>query len=319
MSNRMLRDLPLDKAKTDLLPGDRQAEEAKAKWEASKSMTDEQKREIRHEEDEEKALLLEREKENFTHIFVLKCYNGWYKICDHSAIIVSTWLDGKLGKKYERNDDGGYGKADTRAQYGVVSVPPSSVLYFVQGLVRNRIKICFDGPWVLEFELGERITKEEMVRMLHEDELVIDKVNKLVMPKEVMPGIRSAVKKLLLHVHAEVRSQRDSTKDVFLNDVERRAVMMNKMVITTSRGGLEVEDCLVKLAQETEGLYADATTMMDMKLITAKQYKTFVDLIRHVQDEQSRMVRRRAVVEAEAKNEKNKKVRTDAKNAAVTD
>ncbi|MBR2839731.1 hypothetical protein IKE82_00140 [Candidatus Saccharibacteria bacterium] len=317
MSDRMLRGLPLVKAKVEMIPGDKQAAEAKAKWDASKVMTDEEKREIRHEEDEEKELLLEREKENFTHIFALKCYNGWYKICDHSAIIVSTWLDGKLGKRYDRNDDAGYGKASTKAQYGVVSIPPTSVSYFIQGLVRNGIKISYETPWVLEFELGERITKEEMVRMLHEDELVIDRVNKLVMPKEVMPGIRSAVKKLLLHVHAEVRAQRDSVKDVFLNDVERLAVEMNMMVIAASRGGMGIEDCLVKLAQVIEVMYGNATTMMDMKLITAKQYKTFVDLIKHVQDEQSRMVRRRAIREAEVKNEKNKKIKSNAKDAAV--
>ena len=317
MSGRIMKGLPLAAPSLDLIPGDKQAEEAKAKWNASKVMTEEEKRGIRQEEDGEKELLLERERENFTHIFALKCYNGWYKICDHSAIIVSTWLDGKLGKRYERRDDAGYGRADTKAQYGVVSIPPTSVAYFIQSLVRNGIKISRDDVWVLEFELGERITKEEMVRMLHEDELLIDKVNKLVMPREAMPGIRSAVKKLLQHVHAEVRSQRDSVKDVFLNDVERQAVEMNMMVIAASRGGMEVDDCLANLVQMTERMYENATTMMDMKLITAKQYKTFVDLTKHVQDEQARLVRRRAVQAAEAKNDKNKKVRAHAGNATA--
>ena len=45
---------------------------------------------------------MEREAENYTRILALKCYDGWLKIYDNSAIIVSIWLDGKLGKTYAR-------------------------------------------------------------------------------------------------------------------------------------------------------------------------------------------------------------------------
>lgn len=79
------------------LPGDRQGAEALAKSKAVAEMDPALKKELRQDEDLNKKALLEREKENFTNIFALKCYNGWLKFYNNSAVIVSVWLDGKLG------------------------------------------------------------------------------------------------------------------------------------------------------------------------------------------------------------------------------
>ena len=298
-----------------VMPGDKQGSEAVQKSQAAKQLDNMAKKTMRQEEDLNKKKLLEREKENFKNIFALKCYNGWLKLHDNSALIVSTWLDGRLGRTYNRNDDGGYG---VRAQYGVVSIPPDSVTDFVQRLARAQIKLTYDAEWVLEFELGERVSREEMVRMLHEDELVIDKVNKLVMPKEVLPGLRAATKSLLDNVHAIVRHQRESIKDIFLNDVERLAIDLNKLVIATSRGVVEIEECLEKVGGFTEELYEDATTMVDMKLLSAKQYKEMVDLIKGVEGEQARVIKRRALEKADKDIAKTRKKTDDKSKSTVS-
>ena len=54
-------------------------------------------------------------------------------------------------------------------------------------------------------------------------------------------------------------------------------------------------------------MYDNATTMCDMWLLTASSYKKFVDLIIEVQKEQSRMMKRKAMADVEAENNKNKK------------
>ena len=251
--------------------GDKQMNESKAKAEMARQLSAEEKVSLRREENQEKEKLLEREAENYTRILALKCYDGWLKIYDNSAIIVSIWLDGKLGKSYARKDDNGYGKP--KAKYGVVSIPPVSVGNFVQALARAGIKLIYDDVWMLDFELGERIDKADMVRMLHEDELLIEKVNKLVMPKEVLPGLRMAVKLLLSFVHSEVRDHKESMRDVFLNEVERLAVDMNRTVIATARGNVNIEKCLAEIARASERMYENATTMCDMGLLTASSYK----------------------------------------------
>ena len=285
-------------------PGARQIAEALEKANNAKRMDDLTKKSLRQEEGLNKRELLERERENFTQLLMLKCYNGWLKAYDNSAMVLSTWLDGRLGRPYKRIDDAGYGR---KAEYGVVSVPPNSVAELIWSLEKAGIKMTFDSEWVLEFSIGERISKEEMVRMLHEDELIIDRVNQLVMPKETLPILRASVKMLLEFVHTQVLNQKITTRDVFLNDVERRAVEMNKMVIATSRGRIDINTCLDEVGTFAEEMYEDATTMSDLRLITARQYKEFVDLIKHVESEQARAIKRQAIKKAELKIEKTRR------------
>ena len=68
--------------KTEIL-GDKQLNEAKVKVEAAKKLITEEKVVLRREENQEKEKLLERERENFTRILALKCYDGWLKIYDN--------------------------------------------------------------------------------------------------------------------------------------------------------------------------------------------------------------------------------------------
>ena len=286
------------------VPGETQGQMALEKFKAAKELDKVTTKSVREEEDQNKEWLLEREKENFTNILALKCYNGWLKICDNSAMIVSVWLDGRLGRRYERKDDRGYGK---HAKYGVVSIPPDQVGDFILRLAKAKIPLSFDGEWVMEFNLGERVSKEDMVRMLHEDELIIDKVNKLVMPGEVLPGLRNAVKMLLVQIHCEIRDQKDSTKEIALNDMEREVISMNKKIIATARGRMEVEMCFECVGRFVEEMFENVTTMSDLRLITAKQYKKLVDLIMGVENEQAREMKRRAIKRVEKRIESTKK------------
>lgn len=178
---------------TELFPrvvGEKQVMEAKQKADAAKGLDDATRKMLRHEEDLQKKMLIEREEENFSNLLALKCANGWLKIYNNSAMILSSWLDGRLGRPYHRADDNGFG---AKAKYGVVSIPPDKVQELIQALDQANVKLSYDDEWVLEFWLGERISQEDMVRMLHEDELIIEKTNKLVMPKETMPNLRAAV------------------------------------------------------------------------------------------------------------------------------
>ena len=273
-------------------PGVKQQEEANMKAEVAKTIAREDRAALkaaRREEDTAKKALLEREKENYTKIYVLKCYNGWLKICDNSAMMVAKWLDGRLGRSYDISDDGGYG---VRASYGIVSIPPASVGDFIERMARGGIPLTFDDAWILEFNLGERVSQEEMVRMLHEDELIIEKANRMVMPKALFPELRADIKTLLNFIHVQTRNQRESTKEVLMNDAEKCAINANKLVIATARGQVQIGDCLDKIGVFTEEMYGNVTTMSNMGLITAKRYKQCVDMIARIEADRAREMKR---------------------------
>ena len=147
MAKQMMLNESLKQKKTIDFPGAKQQEEANDKMAKAHELRNDRAalKSVRREEDANKKALLEREKENFTKIYALKCYNGWLKICDNSAMIVAKRLDGRLGRSYKVSADGGYG---TRAAYGVVSIPPASVGDFIERLARAGIKLSFDDIWI---------------------------------------------------------------------------------------------------------------------------------------------------------------------------
>lgn len=288
-------------------PGEKQQREASKRAEVARRVAHEDRPRLkaaRQLEDEQKKQLMEREKGNYTRILALKCHNGWLKLCDNSAMIVGKKLDGRLGKTYKVAADNGYG---TRAEYGVISIPPVQVEDFIGRLDRAGIKLVVDGAWSLEFDLGERVSQEEMVRMLQEDSLLIERANKLVMPKVVLPELRADVKALLEFVHVQVRNQKDTTRQVLMNDVERRAIEANKLIIATARGYVGIKECLDEIGFFTEEMYEDATTMCDMKVITAKKYRECVNLIMRIESDRARELKRMVIAKTEAEMNKPKK------------
>ena len=108
---KIMGQLPLEKLarkqEAGRFPGVKQQEEASAKAETARQLQNDrvQLKAVRQEEDTAKKALLEREKENHSKIFAQKCFNGWLRIFDNSAMILAKWLDGKLGRTYEASPD----------------------------------------------------------------------------------------------------------------------------------------------------------------------------------------------------------------------
>ena len=95
MAKQMMLNESLKQKKMIDFPGAKQQEEANNKMAKAHELRNDRAalKSVRREEDANKKALLEREKENFTKIYALKCYNGWLKICDNSAMIVAKWLE----------------------------------------------------------------------------------------------------------------------------------------------------------------------------------------------------------------------------------
>ena len=269
--------------------GDDQAAEAeKRRAEALSLQGDDHKDErlkYLESDDRVKEKLLKKEASNFTRVYVMKNWDGWYKIYNNSGMIVSKYLDGRLGRRYEMRPDRGYGK---HADYGAISIPADQVRDFIRGMLVAGLEILSETETEIEFDLKERVDQEEMVRMLHEDELTIAEANKLVMPKEMLKDLRAAMMVLLDLLHVRIRNQNLATKEVMLNEVEQRAIAMNKTIILTIRGVVKREMCMERVRRYAEETYADATTMMDMRLLTAKQYLELVNKIKAVENEVGR-------------------------------
>lgn len=281
-----MNDEALKRVKARMAMGEKQAQEAGLRKVAAEKLKgkehDDERLRFLEEDDRVKEKLLKKEANNFTRVYVMKNWDGWYKIYNNSAMLVSKYLDGKLGRRYTLKDDKGYGK---HADYGAVSIPAEQVKDFIRGMLVAGLDILSETDREIEFDLKERVDQEEMVRMLHENEIIVAEANKLVMPREMLKDLRAAMMVLTDLVHVRITGQKISTRESFLNEVEHRTVTMNKTVILTIRGNIKLDKCLEQTHAFVEEMYADATTMMDLRLITAKQYLELVNKTKAVENE----------------------------------
>lgn len=257
---------------------------------------------------EHKRTLLKMEQENYTKVYVIRCYDGWYKVFGHSALFLAKHLNERVGKTYNLNYDRDYGVSDT---HGCISIPPNKLAEFKMRMEYAKINLTREWEDGLEYELGERITEEDIVRMQHEDELLAAKANELVMPHVIFPELRAQVRDMAELVHTAINNQSKLSKAAFLYDMERKAVEINRLVIASGRGTIKPDECLTSSIKIVEEIYEYATTMADFLMISPKKYWQMVKKIRLVEEQIKREMKKQAIKEAERKVISNKRRKKD--------
>lgn len=262
---------------------------------------DEIERRVKKKEEKERYLehkrtLLKMEEENYSKLYVIRCYDGWYKIFGHSALFLSKHLNEKIGRTYNLNVDRDYGVRD---QNGMISIPPDKLEELKMRMNFAKLHLVREWSDGLEYEIGERLTEEDVVRMQHEDELIAARANEIVMPHVIFPELRAQVRDMAELIHSAINRQSKISKAAFLSDMERKAVEMNRLVIASARGGVKPDECLDSCLEMLEEIYEYTTTMADFQMVSVKKYWCMVKKIRAVEDQVKRELKKQAIRAAE--------------------
>lgn len=245
--------------------------------------------------------LLELEKNNYSKLYLMKSNEKWYKLFGHSALFLSKYLTNRVGKNYNLHFDNDYGVRD---KSGTISIPASKLEEFKLRMQYAKINLVREWEYGLEFEIGERLSEEDVVNLETEDEYIAAKANELVLPHVIMPELRMQVKEMTHLVHEIISNQSKLSKTAFLFDMEKEAVGMDKMVISMGRGAIEIDECLEKLLEAIEIMYEYATVVADLELVSPKKYYDMVKKIRLVEDQTKREMKKQAIRKVENANKK---------------
>jgi len=263
-----------------------------------------------------KMALLEIEKENYSKLYLVKTYDGWYKMFGHSALFLAKHLNDRVGKNYTLHFDNDYGVRD---KSGSISIPGDKLSEFKLRMKYAKINLVREWDEGLEFEIGERLTEEDVVRMEQEDEHIAAKANELVLPHAIMPELRVQVKDMTRMVHELISNQSKLAKTAFLFDFEKEAVEMNMLVIAMGRGAIEIDICLEKLLEMVEMMYEYATVVADLDLIPPKKFYRVVKKIRSVEDQIKREIKKQTIRKVDSGRKKAKRpTKMDAKSKRLS-
>ena len=259
-----------------------------------------------------KMALLEKERDNYSKLYLLKTDAGWYKLFGHSALFLAKYLTNRVGKTYNLNFDNDYGVRD---KSGSISVPGNKIEEFKMRMQYAKINLVREWEYGLEFEIGEKLSEEDVVNLEAEDEYITAKANELVLPHAIMPELRMQVKEMTHLVHTTISNQSKLTKTAFLFDMEKEAVGMDRLVIAMGRGVIEIDECLEKLLEKVEIMYEYITVVADLELLPPKKYYNAVKKIRLVEDQIKREIKKQAIRKVENASTKSRTTKKTARRA----
>ena len=263
-----------------------------------------------------KRALLELEKDNYSKLYLMKTNEKWYKMFGHSALFLAKHLNDRVGKNYTLHFDNDYGVRD---KSGSISIPGDKLSEFKLRMKYAKINLVREWGEGLEFEIGERLTEEDVVRMEQEDEHIAAKANELVLPHAIMPELRVQVKDMTRMVHELISNQSKLAKTAFLFDFEKEAVEMNMLVIAMGRGAIEIDICLEKLLEMVEMMYEYATVVADLDLIPPKKFYRVVKKIRSGEDQIKREIEKHTIRKVDSGRKKAKRpTKMDAKSKRLS-
>lgn len=268
------------------------------------------KRRAKEEYLRRKLTLLEIEKNNYSKLYLLRSNEKWYKLFGHSALFLSKYLTNRVGKTYTLHFDNDYGVRDKN---GSISVPADKIEEFKLRMQYAKINLVREWGYGLEFEIGEKLSEEDVVNLEAEDEYITAKANELVLPHAIMPELRAQVREMTRQIHTLISNQSKLSKTAFLFDMEKAAVKMDKTVIAMGRGMIEIDEALEKLLNGAENMYEYIAVVADLELVPPKKYYDTVKKIRLVEDQVKREIKKQAIRKVENATSKERTKRKTAK------
>lgn len=243
----------------------------------------------------DKKRLLEKEKDNYTKLMVLKCPDGWWKMFGHSAIFYKYKIADSLKLTARLLPD---------TDYEVVSEEGYIAIDDVERL-KNKLKVLRIYPsnitergWI--FDLGERVSEQDYVLMLHEEEQRLERVNKLVNVDEHLSELNAKVKVVHKLVHEYVRKMDGVARDAFAIEANKRAAELQIMLVRAARGSVDVDRCLRFARDVAEDLYGYIMIMMNLRLLEAKKIYALTEAVVALEKQIKKEARKRALDLADA-------------------
>ena len=261
---------------------------------------------------EAKRRTLVYEKSNYTQLVLVKTHEGWWKMFGHSAVFYKYMVAKRMHISVKLLPDTDY---DVVSEEGCISI--SDFEEFRRKMKLAKIFLVKITNSVAIFDLGERVSEQDYVLMIREDEVSLEMANKLILPEERMTELNTKTKAAHKSIHEMVRKMDGVSRENFANDMERSVVRLQILVLRVARGTTDVDDCLSQAYDIAEDLYGYALMTLNLRLVEAKKVyevtETIVALERQIKKEMRKRSMDRVEAEAKAKAKKiSKKTKSNA-------
>lgn len=221
-----------------------------------------------------KQRVLKWENNNYDKLTVIDAGKGWYKMFGNSAIIYVCQLAKRLSLKAELISDTDFELTTDKPVYLFRDFEKLE-----ERLKRLKIFRCSmeDGAYV--FDLGYKVDACDLAMMQRENEILRERANKLVLPKEVFPGLRNELRMLARGVYEVVRKMNPAAREMMGDDMVKLCARLFENFVEAANGHTDMRQYLKNSVKDLRRLDAKLLLMSDLRLIEDdKNYNLIVQV-----------------------------------------
>ena len=204
---------------------------------------------------EGKSYVISQEKGNNSRIYLYpakgKAEDDWYRACGRSMVFYKALIAPRLGRKAQVMSDP---DEEHIIGGGVVAIKHGNILMedvAKLGFMAKRVE--FD---VIMIDMQKEYSEKEIAQMraVINDEL--NRVKKIIKPKEIYPKIINAVNELLRVMPSKIRKLHESYRDLYAKELMEPLTEMVKIYFRLANGRMEKRDAKLELLRRTDDVAA---------------------------------------------------------------
>ena len=212
-----------------------------------------------------KAEVFEFEQKNQSKLVAFRSTDAWWKMGGVSALIYVRQVARRLGKEPQlRPDKDFFSKFDE----GIVSIKDIDNLQ--RDLQAIGIKLAKDGENIKVFELGYKLTKDEIQKLREEDKLLKAQLNQLLLPKVTMPNLFAHLRDMNQIAYNKQRNGTAANRAYIVDDLAWVTRRMLEKYMAMARGKEEQIPTLAVLEKDLETVRSYLAIIAEVKIFDMK-------------------------------------------------
>ena len=228
-----------------------------------------------------KAFAIEREKDNYSKLFLIHDKKNWWKMVGHSAVIfnyeVSKWIHYNC-KLHVDND------YENQSEDGIVNI--RNIYDLDKKLVAFNISLLKATDNYRVYNIGKKFTPGDLEHMKKERELEWAKVNKVVLPKEVFPTLYLLERDLYVNVFNVGQKMQEYAQDRVMNPItDRVAELLREYSILVNGEGLTETRYLDMVKETMRWCIGQMTLISELRVLPPRKIFQILSLMGKVKRE----------------------------------
>lgn len=229
-----------------------------------------------------KAFAIDREKQNYSKLFIIHEKGNWWKMVGHSAILFHYEVAKWIGMSSKLVPDTDY---DHISEDGVVNI--KDVYLLDKKLAANHINaLDLKGEYRI-YNIGKKFTEADIAALKKAKVLEWERINKIILPKEIFPTLEAGLRELTTKVYYATRSidapLRKVSGDIMLKEVSD--LLTEYSLLANKEGGLSQTDYLEQVAEGMATITARMSIIAELRALPEKKIYQILQIISKIKRE----------------------------------